>query len=158
MCYSPSVWQSSRMARRWFLPVLLLLFLKCLQVLSKSFFPLLGEWFSSLETFLSPSPDALCLQKIAHYCSTFPKSSLEKERQIQLSPQTCYTAFLPSTSVSIAFWLCREKGAKIHHKNTIPFQIVTAQTGLICPIWSMEVSPIPCFFALCWLQWFQLSY
>lgn len=119
---------------------------------SKPFFSPPGGWLSSLETFLSPSPDALCLQKIAHDCSTFSKSSLEKERQIQLSSQTCFTALLPSTSVSIAFWLCTEKGAKIHHKTTIPFQLVTAPSGLVCLIWRMEVFHIPWFSALCWLQ------
>lgn len=56
-----------------------------------------------------------------------------------------FTAPLPCTSVSIAFWLCTGIGAKIHHKNTILFQVVTAQTGIVCIIWCMEVFHVWCF-------------
>lgn len=85
-------------------------------VWSKPFFPPVGGWFSSLETLLSPSPDALCLQKIAQCCSTFPKSTPREQRHARLSSQTWFTAPLPSTSVPIAFWLCTDTKAKIHLK------------------------------------------
>lgn len=92
----------------------------------------MGGWFSSLETFLSPSPGVLCLQKIAQCCNTSPKSTPREQRHVQLLSQTWFTAPLPSTSVPIAFWLCTDAKANIDHKNTIPVQAVTGQRGLVC--------------------------
>lgn len=111
-------------------------------VWSKPFFPPVGGWFFSLETSLSPSPDALCLQKIAQCCSTFPKSTPREQRHVQLPSQTWFTAPLPSTSVPIALWLCTDTKAKTHHKNTMPVQAVTGQRGLIGLTWCRQGSHI----------------
>lgn len=115
MCCSPSVWQS----REW-QDDFSLCFYFCFSNVYRPgvnlFFTLAG-WFSFLQTFLSVSPDALCLQKIACYCSAFPKSNLEKKRQTQLSSQTCFKAPPPSVSASIATWFCKKKKTPQNNKH-----------------------------------------
>lgn len=138
----PSAWQSSRTARSFFLLGLLLLFVRCLQGQSKPFSPPLCGWFSSLEIFLSPSPDALCSQNIPATAAPFPNAVLRTE--MQLCPHICFTTPLPSTSASIA----QKKEPKYITKYS-PFPNNSSTNSL--PISYMVPAGIPCTMGFCFV-------